>query len=385
MTNDTYKKKFLFQNIFGIIDIVLKFGLHIFLYCKIKSAFPNPLIAKIWIVWGFFFLLIALITKRNFGEKFEKLLCCFDRIAGLYILYLFILFLTFLLLDALCSFINVKFLPIEIFISALVLALIILVFGIIQANMIQTVYLKIYSEKLSPEVPPLRIVQITDLHLGFWSGESFLKKIVTKINQLNADMVVVTGDLLDGVSREQNVDLSLFCELKTTFGIYAVTGNHEHYRDSDSAIALMESVGITVLKSESIEVGGIIIVGVSDADHTITENWGLSRSETLVLSLEHKQKDKFLLLLRHKPIIESGTEGHFDLQLSGHTHGGQFFPSPFSRHIISGINKGFKKFKKGELLYVSNGVGHIGPPFRFFAPPEIVVIDLRTREDEARI
>ena len=89
--------------------------------------------------------------------------------------------------------------------------------------------------------------------------------------------------------------------------------------------------------------------------------------------------------MRHKPIIESGTEGHFDLQLSGHTHGGQFFPSPFSRHIISGINKGFKKFKKGELLYVSNGVGHIGPPFRFFAPPEIVVIDLRTREDEARI
>lgn len=385
MTNDSYKKQPLYQNMFWLVDFFFKLGLHVFLYFKIKSVFGSALITQIWLIWGALFLSFPFITKRNFKEKFKKLLCCFDRIAGLYILYLFILFLTFLLLDALCSFINVKFLPIEIFISALVLALIILVFGIIQANIIQTVYLKIYSEKLSPNLSPLRIVQITDLHLGLWAGESFLKKIITKINQLNADIVVVTGDLLDGVSREKKIDLSLFCELKTTFGIYAVTGNHEHYRDTNRTIALIESVGINVLKSESVEVGGIIIVGVNDTDHTVKANWGLSLSETLILSLERKQKEKFLLLLRHKPIIESGTEGHFDLQLSGHTHGGQFFPSPFSRHIIAGINRGFKKLKKGELLYVSNGVGHVGAPFRFFAPPEIVVIDLEASENEAKI
>ena len=136
-----------------------------------------------------------------------------------------------------------------------------------------------------------------------------------------------------------------------------------------------------VLKTEAAEAGGIIIAGADDRDHLIKGQWNLSRSELLVLSYEREQRNKFLLLLRHRPIVEKGTEKHFDLQLSGHTHGGQLFPLASSRHMIAGYSRGLKKLKCGGFLYVSNGAGFVGPPVRLFAPPEIAVIDL-VRSDE---
>jgi len=102
----------------------------------------------------------------------------------------------------------------------------------------------------------------------------------------------------------------------------------------------------------------------------------MSKSEELMESLTEREREKFVILLRHRPKIEAVTIGLFDLQLSGHTHGGQLFSLPSSRHKIPGRPKGLLALGRGSSLYVSNGAGFVGPPMRFFAPAEIVVFDL---------
>jgi predicted MPP superfamily phosphohydrolase len=201
------------------------------------------------------------------------------------------------------------------------------------------------------------------------------------VRDVDPDIVVVTGDLADGKLTGRKREIGMLRRIRPRYGMYAVPGNHDYYDDIDEAVFFMESAGMRVLRTEAVEAGGIIIAGADDKDHLIKEQWNLSRSETMVLSHEKEQREKFLLLLRHRPIVEKGTEGHFDLQLSGHTHGGQLFPLLSSRHRIPGYARGLKKLKWGGLLYVSNGAGFVGPPVRLLAPPEIAVIDL-VRENE---
>ncbi|NLV81789.1 MAG: metallophosphoesterase [Synergistaceae bacterium] len=380
MQNKTFEKRFSERNAFWIVGVFFVFSLHIFLYFKIRAIFGEAIITSLWMFWGAFFSALPLITRKTKRIKSKKQLKWSDRVGSVYTLYIFIVSVILLFLDFIDLFIPINLSSGEIFLFSLALALIFIVFGIKQANTIQTTFLKVPTQKLPVESTNLRVVQLTDLHLGPWVGTLLLEQIVDKINKAEPDIIVVTGDLTDGSLDNREDELEILRKMKAPLGIFAVTGNHDYYDSIDSAIAFMESAGMKVLKTESIEVGGIIIAGVNDIDHLLKSKWGLSRSESLILSLERVQKEKFLLLLRHRPIIELGTEGHFDLQLSGHTHGGQLFPLFSSRHIIVGCNRGCKKLKCGGLLYVNNGAGFVGPPFRFMAPPEIAVIDIVKEE-----
>ncbi len=265
--------------------------------------------------------------------------------------------------------------------ASFILSMVLVGMGIKQANTVQKTMIKVSTSKLPSGCERLRIVQLTDLHLGPFVGLPLLAQILRKVRDVDPDIVVVTGDLADGKLTGRKREIGMLRRIRPRYGMYAVPGNHDYYDDIDEAIFFMESAGMKVLRTEAVEAGGIIIAGADDKDHLIKEQWNLSRSETMVLSHEKEQREKFLLLLRHRPIVEKGTEGHFDLQLSGHTHGGQLFPLLSSRHRIPGYARGLKKLKWGGLLYVSNGAGFVGPPVRLLAPPEIAVIDL-VRENE---
>lgn len=247
-----------------------------------------------------------------------------------------------------------------------------------------TTFIKITTDKLPAGVGSLRVVQLADLHLGPSSGAFLLARVLRRVREAEPDMVVVTGDVTDGSLEGRRRETAMFRRIKPRCGFFAVTGNHDFYDGIEESLNFMRMSGMTVLRCEAVEAGGIVVEGVDDRDHVTDDKWGLTRSETLIVNTKSRYRDKFILLLRHRPVVEIGTEGFFDLQLSGHTHGGQVFPMFSSRLFVRGHSRGLKKLKRGSLLYTSNGAGYVGPPVRLLAPPEIVVIDIERKDGAPR-
>lgn len=376
MTDAAYKKRFSDHIAFWVVCGGIVFAIHFFIYLKIKSITGPGWISSLWLGFSLAMMEVLFLTRRTNRIDSGMQRKWTDRIGGVWMLFVVIAFVVLAASDAFIALLHLH-VPLTLRLAAaFAVSAATVLFGVREANNIRTTSVSVATEKLPSGTDRLRIVQLTDLHLGPWVGLPLLRQIVDKTLAADADIVVVTGDLADGKLDGREEELELLRRIKPRYGMFAVTGNHDYYDDIDAAERFMESAGMKVLRSEGVEAGGILVVGADDKDHMEKKAWGLTSSELLVLSFEREQKDKFLLLLRHRPIVETGTEGHFDLQLSGHTHGGQLFPYLNSRHIIAGHDRGLKKLKSGGYLYVSNGAGFVGPPVRLLAPPEIVVIDL---------
>ena len=376
MTDKTYEKRFSDHPAFWVVCGGISIAIHVFIYFKIRNVVGPGWGSSLWLGWSFAMMEILFITRKTNKIASGIQRKWTDRISGVWLLFVVIAFILILAMDLAEIILHLDIGTAHQLPAAFGLSSIIMLLGLKQANTVQTTHVKIATHKLPEGTESLRIVQLTDLHLGPWVGLPLLRQIVDKTMAVKPDIVVVTGDLADGSLNNREAELEELRRIKTKFGVFAVTGNHDYYDDIDAAEKFMESAGMRVLRSEGTEAGGIIIVGADDRDHLEKKEWSLTKSELLVLSFEKKQRQQFLLLLRHRPIVETGTEGHFDLQLSGHTHGGQLLPYLNSRHIIAGHDRGLKKLKCGGCLYVSNGAGFVGPPVRLLAPPEIVVIDL---------
>lgn len=256
------------------------------------------------------------------------------------------------------------------------------VYALWEARSVRTVYLTHVTHKLPVETR-LRIVQLSDLHIGGFVPLNHLQRIIEAVCATHPDMVVITGDIVDGFIDPQGDESALFHQLTPPYGIWVIPGNHDHYHDIERATDFMRGAGMNVLQTEIAEVGGIVLVGMDDRDHFELDN-EQTRSVRLLRTLTPAQREKFILVLRHRPLIEKDMLGMFQLQLSGHTHGGQLFPLPSSHHKIPGRSKGFDFLEEGVALYVNNGAGFVGPPMRFFAPPEITVIDLVSSRQSKR-
>lgn len=381
MKNRAYEKRFSEHPALWVICGVALLFIHISILLRIYEVAGVGLLSFAWLVVSIFMMFPLLISRRTkkissaAGRKWT------DRVGGVWMLFVLFAFFFLVILDLIKKMTGLPLSSGVILSISFCLSFVLLGMGIKQANTIQKTMIEISTSKLPEGCKRLRIVQLTDLHLGPFVGLPLLAQILRKVREVDPDIVVVTGDLADGKLRGRKREIGMLRRIRPRLGMYAVPGNHDYYDDIDEAVFFMESSGMRVLRTEAVETGGIIIAGADDKDHLIKEQWNLTRSETLVLAHEREQKEKFLLLLRHRPIVEKGTEGHFDLQLSGHTHGGQIFPLISSRHKIPGYDRGLKKLKCGGLLYVSNGAGFVGPPVRLLAPPEIAVIDL-VRENE---
>jgi predicted MPP superfamily phosphohydrolase len=251
------------------------------------------------------------------------------------------------------------------------LALATMGYGLIEARQIQVEKVNITTPKLASG--HITIVQVSDLHLGMMSGDAFLERILTKLRALKPDIVVATGDIVDGQGDNLDELAPRFHTYTPPLGSYAVIGNHEQYAGLDNSLHFLHSAGFTVLRGESAMAGGIILAGVDDPSVPVSGHPARPDTGKMLAAVT---KDHFIILLKHQPVVDNGTP--FDLQLSGHIHGGQIFPFGYLTRLVYHVNTGLTTLSDGRLLYVNRGAGTWGPPIRLLAPPEITLITIKS-------
>jgi predicted MPP superfamily phosphohydrolase len=264
------------------------------------------------------------------------------------------------------------------FVAAVLLAAGAAVYGYFEARAIRVEHIRLRTTKLPPSVGRVNIVQISDLHLGALVGARRLRPVLARIQALQPDMLVSTGDLLDGQADQLDGLTQLFGAIAPRFGKYAVTGNHEFFAGIDRALDFTARAGFVVLRGESVTtVGGITVAGVDDPAGTWMGATVRVDEKRLLSALPH---ERFTLLLKHQPIVGHECAGLFDLQLSGHTHQGQIFPFGLIVRIAYRARSGLTSLMPHGHLYLSRGTGTWGPPLRVLAPPEITLIEIEAAE-----
>ena len=260
------------------------------------------------------------------------------------------------------------------FLISLLAAMTALTYGYFEALQIRTEHFTIQTPKIPEGVGRLRIVQISDVHLGLIVRQGRLKRILNRVRAAEPDILVATGDLVDGQIDDLSEFAQPFLKIDPKHGKFAVTGNHEFYAGLERSLSFMEQAGFKVLRGEGIHVAGILnIAGVDDPAGSRRSLAG-EVSEREVLS--RVTPEKFTVLLKHRPVVDHSAAELFDLQLSGHTHRGQIFPFNFVTRLHYPAGTGLVRLQDSKYLYVSRGSGTWGPPIRFLAPPEVTVIDL---------
>lgn len=259
------------------------------------------------------------------------------------------------------------------FFLSLGLSLAICTYGYFEARDIRTERVVVETTKLPPGIDRLTIAQISDVHLGLVIRCDRLEEMLKIVRAAKPDIFLSTGDLVDAQINHLAGLAELLRGIKTKYGNYAITGNHEYFAGIDKALTFTREAGFTVLQNEALAVGPITIAGVDDRT-AVQMNLEKPVSEKELLS--KLPRERFTLFLKHQPRINRATAGLFDLQLSGHTHKGQIFPFTLLTLILFPQNAGTYDLGSGSLLHVSRGTGTWGPPIRFLAPPEVTIIEL---------
>ncbi len=222
------------------------------------------------------------------------------------------------------------------------------------------------------------IVQISDVHVGATIKNGYVSRIVDAVNALDADMIAVTGDLVDGSVQRLSSHTAPLGRLSARHGTFFVTGNHEYYSGANAWIAEMRRLGLSVLLNEHVvlEHGGEAIVVAGVTDYSAHHFDPAQRSDPAAAIAGAPVRAGIRLLLAHQPrSAYDASRAGFDLQLSGHTHGGQFFPWNLLVKLIEPFAAGLHRLDK-LWVYVSRGTGYWGPPKRFGAPSEITRLRL---------
>ena len=233
-------------------------------------------------------------------------------------------------------------------------------------------------ENLPPALDGFTIAQISDIHIGPTIKGRYLERIVERVNGLDADIVAVTGDLVDGSVEQLAKHTAPLAKLEAKHGAYFVTGNHEYYSGAPAWIAEVQRLGLTVLMNEHVVVehdgARVVVAGVTD--YSAHHFDPAQRSDPHAAIKGAPEDAAARVLLAHQPrTAEAASAAGFDLQLSGHTHGGQFLPwnlfVPMQQPYTAGLHK-----LRELWIYVSRGTGYWGPPKRFGAPSEITRLKL---------
>jgi predicted MPP superfamily phosphohydrolase len=261
----------------------------------------------------------------------------------------------------------------------LVLAILVTIIGFINARRIpRVVEVMVPIDGLPSPLHHFRIVQISDLHIGPTIKRAYVEAVVKRVNALQPDLIAVTGDLVDGKLDQLASHTAPLAMMQAKHGVYVVTGNHEYYSGADQWMAEFRRLGMHTLSNEHVVIehhgAQMVVAGVTDFNAGRFDVHQRSDPAQAILGAPEQWVPK--ILLAHQPRSATKAEAAgFDLQLSGHTHGGQFWPwnlfVPLQQPFTAGLHR------MGHLwVYTSRGTGYWGPPKRFGAPSEISLIQL---------
>jgi predicted MPP superfamily phosphohydrolase len=227
------------------------------------------------------------------------------------------------------------------------------------------------------ELEELKIVQISDLHIGSTIKRSYVDKVVAQVNDLNPDIVFFTGDAVDGSVDYLQHDAEPLSKIEAPLGKYFVTGNHEYYSGVKMWTTEMERLGYTVLTNDhkliSYQDVNILLVGIPDHEALRMDP---ENAPDLATALAGAPQHDYSILLAHQPVaIKAAAEYKINLQFSGHTHGGQYVPWNYVVDLVQPYTAGLHKHGP-TWIYVNRGTGYWGPPVRIGVPSEITVIRL---------
>lgn len=367
------------------IALLLTFVISILTYAVIRVKFLFE--AKVWVsilavLFMFFLPVAAIILQRiNIGRSFHLIISWISypvfAFFALFIsflivrdlLYLFIKLLLFVFPD---SHFLMKI--VETPINGLVLSIVTLIFfiyGIWNAYTPTLKSVQLYTKLDS--LNGLKALQLSDIHVSDLTPTSFVERIVRISNEANPEIIFLTGDLTDGNFNELRSKIEILKQLKADKGKYFITGNHEYFNEKDSILSIMEEIGFKVLQNEGeyifkekLYVGGIndYIAGRFKDEPSDPEK-----------ALNNYTGEGYKILLAHQPkSIKNKATMNYDLILSGHTHGGQFFPGNLLVYLDQPYIKGLYDID-GTKLYVSQGTGFWGPPIRVGTTPEITLFE----------
>lgn len=337
---------------------------------------------------AYLFLFLSYIAGRFLERKFPNAVSTFFIWVGsfwlgamVYYLQITILIDLFRLANTIFNFLPPAFYTEEyklIFFTAINIAVVFIVlFGYLNARSPVTRKLNISIDKKAGELKDLKIAVASDIHLGTIIARRSIERIVRRINSIGADIVLLPGDVVDediGPVIKRNLG-EFLRNIKSKYGTYAVTGNHEYIGGAEAACRYLEEHGIIELRDRYVKIADSFYV-VGREDRASKGFAGIIRKPMAEL-LNGIDSSMPVILMDHQPVhLEEAEKYGVDLQLSGHTHHGQLWPFNFITKKIYEVSMGYKK-KGNTHIYVSCGVGSWGPPIRTGNRPEILQIDLQ--------
>ncbi|MFI1939928.1 metallophosphoesterase [Streptomyces purpureus] len=229
--------------------------------------------------------------------------------------------------------------------------------------------------KIGRGVHGYRIAVVSDIHLGPVLGRAHAQRIVDTINSTQPDLIAVVGDLVDGTVENLGPAAEPLAQLRAKDGAYFVTGNHEYFSGADAWVDHVRELGLRPLRNDRVELGGFDLAGVDDV---AGENEG--KGPDFAKALGNRDRARASVLLAHQPVVIHDAVRHgVDLQLSGHTHGGQMWPGNLIADLANPTLAGLERYGDTQL-YVSRGAGAWGPPVRVGAPSDITLVELASRQ-----
>lgn len=266
-------------------------------------------------------------------------------------------------------------------VGCLVVVCILLVWGLVAAlGRVPIRHVTIKVDRLPAEFDGRTIAHITDTHLSRILGQRWIKRIVEQVNALSPDIVCHTGDLADGDVERRTASVDVLGDVDAPLGRFFITGNHEYMSGAGYWVGRMKKLGWTVLQNEHeiVQIGHARLAMAGINDLTAPGNDAASDRPDVDKAVQDIPAGIPTILLAHQPKqVRDAVHKDLDLQLSGHTHGGQIWPFHYLVRAEQGALAGLSRPGKRTQLYISRGTGFWGPPFRIGAPPEIALITLR--------
>lgn len=371
--------------IFLLTFLCLYGGINFYMFARARSIFHLSGALQIIVIVLLVLLILApALVRLAENLHLEELAKTIAYIGYLWMAFVFLFFFLSLSIDILRYLAGyfhpgVKSMPLNtiFFGLAVFLSFVLVVYGFLDAQRIRVKKLEVQTEHFLPNAGKIRIVQISDVHVGLIIREKRLKVILDRVREANPDILVSTGDLLDGEIDNVMPEAQQLAAINPKYGKYAIMGNHEYYAGIKRSVEFTRSAGFVILRDDAVQVAGINIFG---ADDITGRRSGMTKDNPHFQKSLAEKSDNFVLLLKHQPYVNDREK--FNLQISGHTHGGQIFPFGLVTHFFFPNNYGYYELGKNRLLYVSRGTGTWGPPVRIFAPPEITVIDIIGKKSE---